>query len=101
MTREITPENSVITLDLDNGSQLICDVLAIFPAGDYEYIALLPHSENSDSDILVYRFVEDENGNPILSKVGTDEEFEIVAETFNELQDEAIYEELGFGDSEK
>lgn len=43
----------------------------------------------------VYRFVEDESGNPILSKVGTDEEFEIVAETFNELQDEAMYEELG------
>ena len=35
-------EEMTVTLTLDDGSELECVVLTIFPAGDRDYIALLP-----------------------------------------------------------
>ena len=39
---ELEGEEMTVTLTLDDGKELECVVLTIFPAGDKEYIALLP-----------------------------------------------------------
>lgn len=93
MDNEFTFDDALITLNLDDGSQMICEVMAFFFAGDYEYVALAPH-DDPDGDALVYRYAEDEEGNPLLSNIETDEEYELVAEAYDELQDELAYEEL-------
>ena len=98
MNNDFDFERNVITLDLDDGSQVVCEVMAIFSAGDYEYIALLPEKEIADGEVLIYRFFEAEDGSPILENIETDEEFELVAEAFDELQDEWEYDELGLED---
>ena len=59
-------EEMTVTLTLDDGKELECVVLTIFPAGDKEYIALLP----------------------------MDDEYEIVADAFDELLDEQEYDEV-------
>ena len=35
-------EDIVVTLDLDDGSQVECEILTIFTIGERDYIALLP-----------------------------------------------------------
>lgn len=92
-----------ITLTLEDDSELVCDVLATFPAtvGNKEqmYIALLPEDATEDSEIYLYRFLE--NGDDIdLQNIEDDEEFEIVSDAFDELLDEEEFDELFDEDEE-
>ena len=89
-------EEMTVTLTLDDGRELECVVLTIFPAGDEEYIALLPmDDEDSDEgEVYLYRYTEDENGEPNLENIEDDDEYEIVADAFDELLDEQEYDEL-------
>ncbi|MBR6643355.1 MAG: DUF1292 domain-containing protein [Lachnospiraceae bacterium] len=86
-----------ITLTLDDDSELLCDVIATFPAKvngkEQMYIALLPTDATPESDIYLYRFEED--GEEIdLQNIEDDEEFEIVSDAFDELLDEEEFENL-------
>lgn len=89
-------EEMTVTLTLDDGTELECVVLTIFEAGEKEYIALLPLNgrEAEDGEVYLYRYVEDINGNPDLENIDSDEEYEIVADAFDELLDSAEYDEL-------
>ena len=89
-------EEMTVTLTLDDGTELECVVLTIFEAGEKEYIALLPLDgrEAEDGEVYLYRYVEDINGNPDLESIDSDEEYEIVADAFDELLDSAEYDEL-------
>ena len=90
-----------VTLSLDDGTELDCEVLAIFPANKNMYIALLPlEQENEEEDdIYLYRYSEDEEGNPILDNIEDDEEYDVVADAFDELLDSEEYDAL-FGDED-
>ena len=56
-----------ITLTLDDDSELLCDVIATFPAKvngkEQMYIALIPTDAEPEDDIFLYRFIE--NGEEI------------------------------------
>ena len=43
-------EDIVVTLDLDDGSQVECEILTIFTVGERDYIALLPLDENGEEN---------------------------------------------------
>ena len=91
-----------ITLTLDDDSELLCDVIATFPATvngkEQMYIALLPTDE-PESDIFLYRFIE--NGEEIdVQNIEDDEEFDIVADAFDELLDEEEFDNL-MGDEDE
>ncbi len=85
-----------VTLSLDDGTELECDVLAIFPANGQMYIALLPleQEDGDEDDVYLYRYSEDADGTPILDNIESDEEYDIVADAFDELLDSAEYDEL-------
>ena len=89
-------EEMTVTLTLDDGTELECVVLTNFEAGDREYIALLPLDgrEAEDGEVYLYRYVEDVNGTPDLENIESDEEYEIVADAFDELLDAEEYDEL-------
>ncbi len=93
-------EEMTVTLDLDDGTQLECVVLTIFEAGERDYIALLPMegAEAEEGEVYLYRYIEDEEGNPNLDNIRDDAEYEIVEEAFDELLDEQEYDELVDGD---
>ena len=61
-------EEMTVTLTLDDGREIECVVLTIFPAGGKDYIALLPMDdiEAEDGEVYLYRYSEDENGQPNL-----------------------------------
>ena len=93
-------DDIIVTLELDDGSEVECAILTIFDVKDTDYIALIPLDENGegneDGEVLIYRYAEDAEGNPSLSNIESDEEYELVAERFDEILDE---EE--FGDDEE
>ena len=76
--------------------------VAIFPASNKQmYVALLPVEQESEDedDIYLYRYSEDADGNPVLDNIEDDEEYDIVADAFDELMDSEEYDEL-FGDED-
>ena len=85
-------EDMFVTLSLDDDSEVECRILTIFEAADQDYIALLPLDENGK--VYIYRYFEDEDGNPSLDNITDDEEYEIVADRFDELLDEEEFEEM-------
>lgn len=88
----------LVTLDLDDGTQAECEILTIFTVDEQDYIALLPLDEkgepNEDGEVFIYRYFEDENGNPTLDNIQDDDEYEAVADKFDELLDEEEFEDL-------
>ncbi len=91
-------EDIVVTLDLDDGTQVDCAILTIFGVNGQDYIALLPLDEtgepNEEGDVYLYRYSEDDDGNPELDNIDNDNEYEKVAARFDELLEEADIEEL-------
>lgn len=86
-----------VTLDLDDGTQVECEIITIFDIEDQDYIVLLPLDENGEENaegtVYIFRYFEDEEGNPSLENIQSDEEYEAVEERFDELLDEAEFEE--------
>ncbi len=96
---EFEEEFDQVTLTLEDGSEMTCDVIAIFPCGERDYIALLPEND-PDGDFLLYRFIDNGDGNYDLDDIGDDEEFEAASEAFDELMDNEDYDEM-FGDEDE
>lgn len=94
--------DTTVTLTLDNDEELECAVISIFDANDRRYIALLPleGKDADDGEVYLYRYNETEDGQPDLANIESDEEFEIVSDAFDEMLDEAEYQEL-LGDDEE
>lgn len=90
------PRMSII-LSLDDGSEVECLVLEIFTVGEREYVALLP-TEGKDAKqgkVYLYRFNETQEGEPDLTNIESDEEFDLVSDEFDRIFDEADeYDEL-------
>lgn len=96
LCNEIEGGEMTVTLTLDDGAELECVVLTIFTAGEREYIALLPTQgpEAEEGEVYLYRYAETEDGQPDLANIEDDDEYEIVAEAFDELLDSEEYDEL-------
>ncbi|MCI5872167.1 MAG: DUF1292 domain-containing protein [Clostridiales bacterium] len=88
----------LVTLDLDDGSQVECEILTIFTVLERDYIALLPLDDkgepNEDGEVFIYRYSEDEEGNASLDNIESDEEYEAVSDRFDELLDEAEFNDM-------
>ncbi len=96
MQEEFEPEDKV-TFTLDDGTEVSCDVIAIFPAGDAEYIALLPDAPlpgYEENEVFLYRYEEGEDDEISLIEIEDDEEYEIAADAFDELLDNEEFNEL-------
>ena len=90
-------EEMTVELDLEDGSHV---VFTILECQGKDYIVLLPldeNGENDDGEVWFYRYHEDENdanAEPELEFIEDDEEYEIVADAFDEYLDNAEFDEL-------
>ena len=82
-----------ITLSLDDGTELKCIVLEIFTVDEKDYIALQPIEGEEEDNVFLYRFIQ-EDDEPELISIDDDDEFEAVADAFEELLDSQEYDEL-------
>lgn len=98
-------EQDQVTLTLDDGTELLCDVVAIFPLRDKEYIALLPadadENEEEDSEVFLYEFIQKEDGDIDLINIEDDDEFDEVADAFDEYLDGELFDEMLDDDDEE
>ncbi len=88
-------EHDSITLSLDDGTDLNCVVLDIFSVDDKEYIALQPEEGEAEEDsVFLYRYIQEGDEDPQLLNIDDDDEFEAVADAFEELLDSQDYDDL-------
>ena len=85
----------IITLTLDDDSEVDCAILAIIPVNGKDYIALLPLDEEEDDDeVLIYRFIDKgDDEDPEIENIEDDDEYDAVADAFDELLDEMEFDE--------
>lgn len=89
-----TPEEEMtVELELDDGRVVNCAVITILEVEKKDYIALLPldeKGENTDGEVWFYRYKEDENDpnvEPELTYIEDDDEYDAVADAFDEFLD--------------
>ena len=93
---DLEQEEMTVTLTLDDGTVQECVILTIFQAGDKNYIALLPldeNGENEDGEVYLYRF-EEVDGQPSLSNIESDDEYEAAADAFDEFMDNQEFDQM-------
>lgn len=84
-----------ITLVLDD-VEVECGIIASFPLEDKDYVALLPLQEVeglAENEILLYSYARD-GGEFHLIEILDDDEFDKVADAFDEMLDEAAFNEM-------
>ena len=97
---ELDKEEMTVELELDDGSHVTCAVVTILTVAGKDYIALLPLEENganTDGEVWFYRYSEnpkDPNEEPELGYIEDDEEYDAVADAFDEFLDTAEFDEL-------
>lgn len=97
---ESNDEEMTVTLDLEDGSSVDCAIVTILTVNNQDYIVLLPldeNGENEDGEVWFYRYSENENDpdeEPVLDYIDDDNEYEAVADAFDEFLDTQEFDEI-------
>jgi len=97
---EMTDEEMTVELELEDGKIITCAIVTILTVQKKDYIVLLPldeNGENEDGEVWFYRYFEDENdpnAEPELEYIDNDDEYETVADAFDEFLDNAEFDEV-------
>lgn len=93
-------EEMTVDLELDNGEKVTCAIITILTVDKRDYIVLLPLDQdgnNDDGNVWFYRYSEDENDpnvEPSIEYIDDDEEYENVADAFDEYLDNVEFDEI-------
>ena len=93
-------EEMTVELSLEDGTNVVCAVITILEVDGQDYIVLLPLDEdgnNDDGEVWFYRYSEnpdDPNEEPELGFIDSDEEYEAVADAFDEYLDSVEFDEI-------
>ncbi|TCL58593.1 uncharacterized protein DUF1292 [Kineothrix alysoides] len=97
---ELNDEEMTVELDLEDGTHVVCAVVTILESQGKDYIVLLPLDENgrnTDGEVWFYRYFEDKNdvnAEPELLYIEDDDEYEMVADAFDEYLDNVEFDEF-------
>ncbi|MEW9121317.1 MAG: DUF1292 domain-containing protein [Thermotaleaceae bacterium] len=83
--------DNIVTLLDEEGKETDFEVIATLEVNESEYAILLPLNADGE-DAFIFKMIE-ENGSYTLECVESDEEFNAVAEAYEELLQEEDYEE--------
>ncbi|MBR4573856.1 MAG: DUF1292 domain-containing protein [Lachnospiraceae bacterium] len=92
--------NMTVELELDDGSKVNCAIVTILTVNDKDYIVLLPlddDGQSAEGEVWFYGYKEDENDpnvEPELFYIEDDDEYEAVADAFDEYLDDEEFELL-------
>ncbi len=93
-------EEMTVELDLEDGTRVTCAIVTILTVNEKDYIVLLPldeNGQNEDGEVWFYDYSEnpdDPNEEPELTYIDDDEEYEAVADAFDEYLDSVEFDEL-------
>ncbi len=92
--------NMTVELDLADGKKVMCSIITILTVNKKDYIVLLPLDDTGSStegEVWFYGYSEDENDpnvEPELTYIDDDDEYEAVADAFDEYLDSEEFELL-------
>lgn len=95
-------EDLFVTLTTEDDKEIVCEVVAIFPAGDNQYIAVTPTEKdvvsqalNEPDELYFFRLEPDDEDEDqaVLVDIEDDDELEIATDAFDELVDSAEFDE--------
>ena len=98
--KDYEDEEMTVELELEDGSLVNCAVITILTVEGKDYIVLLPlneSGENEDGEVWFYSYSEnpdDPNEEPELGYIADDEEYEKVADAFDEYLDNCEFDEI-------
>jgi len=93
-------EEMTVDITLENDEVVTCAVITILEVDGKDYIVLLPLDENGNNDdgeVWFYGYSENPdnpNEEPELSYIEDDEEYEAVADAFDEYLDSCEFDEI-------
>ncbi len=93
-------EEMTVTMELEDGTEVSCAIYTILEVAGKDYIVLMPldeNGENTDGEFWFYGYKEnpdDPNEEPELIYIESDEEYEMVADAFDEYLDSVEYDEI-------
>ena len=93
-------EEMTVDIELETGETVNCAIITILEVDGRDYIVLLPldeNGENEDGEVWFYHYSEnpdDPNEEPELEYIEDDDEYENVAEAFDEYLDNCEFDEL-------
>ena len=93
-------EEMTVELDLEDGTRVTCAIVTILTVNEKDYIVLLPldeNGQNEDGEVWFYGYSEnpdDPNEESELTYIEDDEEYEAVADAFDEYLDSVEFDEL-------
>lgn len=93
-------EEMTVELSLEDGTNVVCAIITILDVDGQDYIVLLPLDEdgnNDDGEVWFYRYSEnpdDPNEEPELGFIDSDDEYEAVADAFDEYLDGVEFDEI-------
>lgn len=96
--KEIDEMDMTVDIELEDGSNVSCAIITILTVNEKDYIVLLPldeDGENTDGEVWFYGYKEDEtdpNVEPELLYIEDDDEYEAVADAFDEFLDNEEFE---------
>ena len=98
--KDFEDEEMTVELELDDGTIVNCAIITILTVESNDYIVLMPlddQGENEDGEVWFYSQSEnpdDPNEEPVLDYIEDDDEYEKVAEAFDEFLDNCEFDEL-------
>ncbi len=87
------PETDTLVLIDEDGNEIEFEFVGSIDSEDKEYVVLSPLAEDEDMDEIIIFRVEMEDGEEILVEIEDDEEWEKIADLWDELSEEEDEEE--------
>ena len=90
--------NMTVEIELTDGKKVTCAIITILTVNSKDYIVLLPlddEGQSTEGEVWFYGYKEDENDpnvEPELIYIDDDDEYEAVADAFDEYLDNEEFE---------
>lgn len=86
----------ILILTDEEGNELTFELLHSIENGGVEYKALIPVDEEGNEtgdEYIILKCVNDENGEPVLETIEDDEEFDRIADIFDDELSDVFYDD--------
>ena len=98
-------EEVLLTLTDEDGNDVDTQMIAVFEIEELsaEYVAVLEVNENHEvenGEVIILRYSEDEDGDPVIDSIDDEEEYEIVTEAFRQLVESGAVEGFDYDDED-
>lgn len=91
-------DNLVVSLPLEDGTELDCDVILIFELEGQDYVALYPCDGEPD-EVYLYRCHYEGGNNMDIEEIDDEAEYDNVVEAYESIMEEDEWNELlGYDD---